>query len=73
MHRWIHLPETEVIGLEEELEISLGNGYKYTDPQTGLQMVELHVDSHPSFQERMNATTMFGGNLSVQMAPNTKP
>jgi hypothetical protein len=36
-------------------------------------MVELHVDSHPSFHEKMNATTIFGGNLSVRMPPNTKP
>ena len=73
MYRWIHLPCTEVSDLEQELEISLSNGHKYTDLQTGIEMVELHVDSHPSFQERMNATTMFGGNLSVRMPPNTKP
>ena len=29
MFRWIHLPETEVISLEQELEIKLSNGHKY--------------------------------------------
>ena len=32
MYRLIHLPEAEVIGLEQELEIKLSNGHKYTDP-----------------------------------------
>jgi hypothetical protein len=36
-------------------------------------MVELHVDLHPSFQEKMNATTTFGGNLSVRMPPSAEP
>jgi hypothetical protein len=66
-------PVTELNDLEEELEIKVGNGHRYTDPQTSIEMVELHVDAHPSFHEKMNATTIFGGNLSVRMPPNTKP
>ena len=73
MHRWVHLPASELSDLEKELEIKLSNGYKYTDPQTGIGIVELHVESHPSFdQVRKNATTMYGGNLSVRKPPNTK-
>jgi hypothetical protein len=59
--------------LEEELEIKIGNGRHYTDLQTNIEMVELHVDSHPSFHAKMNETTHFGGQLSVRMPPNTKP
>jgi hypothetical protein len=73
MYRWIQLPSTELKDLEEELEIKIGNGYHYTDLQTIIEMVELHVDSHPSFHAKMNKTTQFGGQLSVRMPPNTKP
>jgi hypothetical protein len=73
MHRWIQLPLTELKDLEEQLQIVVGNGHHCTDPETNIEMVELHVDSHPTFHERMNATTPFGGNLSVRMPPNTKP
>ena len=73
MHRWIQLPFTGLNDLEEQLEIKIGNGHHYTDPTSNVPMVELHVDSHPTFHERMNATTQFGGNLSVRMPPNTLP
>jgi hypothetical protein len=73
VHRWIQLPVIELKALEVELEIKLHTGHKYLDPETNLEMVELHVDTHPSFHEKMNATTKFGGNLSVQMPPNNKP
>jgi hypothetical protein len=67
------LPLTELKGLEEMLEIKIGNGHHYTGSmQTNIEMVELHVDSHPSFHENMN-DTHFWGNLSVRMPPNTKP
>jgi hypothetical protein len=65
MHRWIQLPLIELKALEAELEIKLNTGHKYLDPETNLEMVELHVDAHPSFHEKMNATSKFGGNLSV--------
>jgi hypothetical protein len=73
MYRWIQLPLTELKELEEMLEIQIGSGHNYTNQQTNVEMVELHVDSHPSFHEKMNETTLFGGNLSVRMPPNTKP
>jgi hypothetical protein len=73
MYRWIQLPVTELRELEEKLDITISEGHQYTDAETGVAMVELHVDSHPSFHERMNGTTIFGGNLSVRKPPNTKP
>jgi hypothetical protein len=45
MYRWIQLPLTELTDLEGELEIKVGNGHHYTDLQTNIEMVELHVDS----------------------------
>jgi hypothetical protein len=58
--------------LEETKQIKIGNGHHYVDSETLLQMVELHVDSDPSFHATMSET-IFGGNLSVRMPPNTKP
>jgi hypothetical protein len=31
-----------------------------------VMMVEFHVDDHHSFQDKMNSTTRFGGNPSIQ-------
>jgi hypothetical protein len=73
MYRWIQLPLTVLTDLEEAQEIKIGNGHHYIDLQTNIQMVELHVDSHPSFHTEMNATTQFGGKLSVRMPLNTRP
>jgi hypothetical protein len=73
MHQKIQLPFIELKALKVELEIKLGTGHEYLDPETNLEMVELHMDAHPSFHEKMNATTEFGGNLSVRMPPNNKP
>jgi hypothetical protein len=73
MHRWIQLPSTEVKDLEEQVQIVVRNGHHHTDPQTNVEMVEFHVDLHPTFHDMMNATTQSGGNLSVRMPPNTKP
>jgi hypothetical protein len=65
MQQWIQLPLTKLNDLEEQLEIQIGNGHHYMDPTSNIPMVELHVDSHPTFDEKVNATTQFGDNLSV--------
>jgi hypothetical protein len=70
----MQLPLTERNDLEEQLEIEIGNGHHCTDPTSNVLMVELHVDSHPTFHAQMNATTQFGGNLlSVRMPQGTLP
>ena len=51
--------------MEKHEDIELACGYSYVDPITQLKMVEFHVDDHRGFQDKMNATTRFGGNLSV--------
>jgi hypothetical protein len=73
MRRWIQSPATELKDLEQELKTKLGNGHQCKDPQTSVKVVELHVDLRPSSHEKMNATTTFGGHLSVQMPPNAEP
>jgi hypothetical protein len=68
--RWTQLPLTGTEGSGRDAGDQ--NGTIILDLQTNIEMVELHVDSHPSFHEQMNENT-FGGNLSVRMPPNTKP
>jgi hypothetical protein len=65
--RQIQLPLVQLKALKVKLEIKVNIGHQYMDPETNLEIVELHVDYHPSFHGKMNATAKFGGNLSVQM------
>jgi hypothetical protein len=73
MFRWIQLPLAKIRDLQAPKEIQIGNGHHYTDPETKIEMDELHVDSHEAFHEKMNSTTSFGGNLSIRKPPNTNP
>jgi hypothetical protein len=73
MHQWIQLPLGELKAIEVELEIKINTGHQYLDPERNLEMVGVPLDSHPSFHDKMDATTEFGGNLSVQMPPNNIP
>jgi hypothetical protein len=66
MFCWIQIPLKESLQLEEQGLIAGGSGYKYED-EKGLEMVEHHVDCCHLFQDRMNETTEFGGNLSMRM------
>ncbi len=52
--------------LESENKIPKKTGYRYFDKETGANMVEYHVDTCNLFQEKMNAMSQFGGNLSVR-------
>jgi hypothetical protein len=68
--------------MEEEGELQQGMGRRYNATMTGQRLtndedanntwVEFHIDDHPSFQQRMNGTTEFGGNLSAFKPPNSK-
>jgi hypothetical protein len=73
MFRWIQLPLDEVRDMEANDEIEEGLGYRYQCPVTQIEMVEFHVDDHPSFQDRLMPTTQFGGNLSVRKPANVRP
>ena len=53
------------------LEELSSHGYSYID-DTGVSMVEHHVDDHPSFHERMNQIP-FGGKLSVRLNDGERP
>jgi hypothetical protein len=73
MYRWIQIEKSEKQKLEEEEAIELAHGHHYVDPEMQTSMVEFYVDDHHSFQEKMNATTRFGGNLSVRKPADKKP
>ena len=55
----------------ERGQICNGQGYKYIVNE--LTMVEFHVDDSIIFQDRMEQTTKFGGNLSVRKPVDKKP
>jgi hypothetical protein len=71
MFRWIQLPLEEVKAMEENKKIDEGLGYRYQNSENK-DMVEFHVDLHPTFQDRVS-TTLYGGNLSVRIPANVKP
>jgi hypothetical protein len=73
MHRWIQIKLTEKQKLEEQEGIKMPHGHHYIDLTTQLKMIELHVDDHHSFQDTMNTTTTFGGNLIVRFPEVRKP
>ncbi len=59
--------------MEEQEGIEIPHGHHYIDPTTQLKVDEHHVNDHPSFQDTMNTTTTFGGNLSVRFPEGRKP
>jgi hypothetical protein len=61
----------EVKAMEENSEIDEGLGYRYKNAENE-DMVEFHVDQHPSFQDGVS-NTLYGGNVSVRIPANTKP
>jgi hypothetical protein len=73
MHRWIQFTIDEIEEMEQLEQIGKGLGFRYTNELTGIDMVEFHVDDHPSFLDRTSASTRFGGHLSVRKPPNAKP
>jgi len=71
MFRWIQLSLEEVKAMEENSEIDEGLGYRYKNAENE-DMVEFHVDQHPSFQDGVS-NTLYGGNWSVRIPANAKP
>ena len=57
---WIQITEKEASELENIGLLVKGLGYRYNQPETGVPMVEYHVDSCELFQEQMNQKTAFG-------------
>ena len=57
-------------------EIGNGQEYEYVvneGEEIELTMGEFHVDDSIIFQDRMEQTTMFGGNLSVRKPVDKQP
>jgi len=71
-HRWIQIPLSEALELEDKKMIPKNSGYRYEDDH-GESMVELHIDSCQIFEEKANKETKFGGWLSVRKAEEEKP
>jgi hypothetical protein len=71
MFRWVQLSLEKVKAMEGNAEIDEGLGYRYQDNENK-DMVEFHVDQHPSFQDSVS-TTLYGGSLSVRKPVNVKP
>ncbi|KAL7528778.1 hypothetical protein ACHAXR_003942, partial [Thalassiosira sp. AJA248-18] len=76
-HRWVQLTQGALKTLQESLPENkkiLPKGYTYKHPDTGIDMVELHVDDHPRLQEIANdVNPEFGGSVSVRMPQGAKP
>jgi endonuclease IV len=73
MDRVIQIKLTGKQKLEEQERIEMPHGHHYIDPATQLKMVELHTNARHSFQDTMNTTTTFGGDLSVRFPEGRKP
>jgi hypothetical protein len=69
--RWIQLPLAEVQAMEKNCEVPIGKAYWYL-PDSETHVVEYHVNSNATSQDRMS-NTQFGGNLSIGKPANEKP
>jgi hypothetical protein len=65
MFRWIQITEKEAIDLETTGALPKQSGYRY-ESDTGVTMVEYHVDTCDVFQQRMNEETKYGGRRSIR-------
>jgi len=72
-YRWVQLPKTEALDLQESGKILKDTGFSYTD-SAGKEMVEYHVDDIYKAIEQNNQDRQqgFSGNLSVRF-DGTKP
>jgi hypothetical protein len=64
-HHWIQITKQESIECENKGLVPRNSGYHYS-LDTGIDMLEYHVDSCSEFQVRMNEETEFGGQPSVR-------
>ena len=72
-YRWVQLPKTEALDLQESGKILKDTGFSYTD-SAGKEMIEYHVDDIYKAIEQNDQDNQqgFGGNLSVRF-DGTKP
>jgi len=76
-HRWVQIPAYEYQTLISSLpdkDTLLFLGYQFIDPNTGIVMLEFHVDDHRCLQ--MYASEHcgeFGEKVSVKRPPNSRP
>ena len=65
MYRWIQLTAEESKEMEIKGLVTPNSGYKYKNKE-GDNMVEYHVDSAKTWDEKLTKETRFGGYLSVR-------
>ncbi len=65
MHHWIQLTAKESKEMETKGLVTPNSGCKYKNKE-GEDMVEQHVDSAKTWDEKLTKETRFGGYLSVQ-------
>ena len=75
-HRWVQMTSDKYHQLKQDAPDTdplTATGYKFTDPQTGANMVELHVDDHASVQTLANMLHgAFGGTTSIRIPVGTR-
>ncbi len=64
MYHWIQLTAEESKEMEAKGLVTQNSGYKYTNKE-GEDMVEYHVDSANTWDEKLTKEKRFGGCLSV--------
>jgi hypothetical protein len=57
--------------LEKKRLVTPNSGYKYRDNE-GKDMVDYHVDSSNTWEEKLTNETIFGGRLSMRRQPTIK-
>ena len=76
-HRWVQIPADEYQTLISSLpdkDTPLSRGYQFIDPNTGIVMLEFHVDDHRCLQMyACEHCGEFGGKVSVRRPPNSRP
>jgi hypothetical protein len=65
MYHWIQLTAEESKEMEIKGLVTPNSGYKYNNKE-GEDMVEYHVDSAKTWDEKLTKETRFGGYLSVR-------
>ena len=66
-HRWISIDQEEFMVLQQSISnVIIHEGYSHHDHTIGIDMIEFHVDDHPSLQDLTNKKyPVFGGCMSV--------
>ena len=65
IHRYLQLPESDVMEYKGKYKLIHKCGMKYYDTNKKQVLYEFHVDTCDIFMEKMNKESKYGGYLSV--------